>query len=83
MEIVNSFGKSIIVNNQRIGYISRDGLFVSGRKFADISEEGEISFGNSMKAYVEETGEIICKGQEVGYVDLDNNFVFYTINLAK
>jgi len=83
MEIVNSFGKSIIVNKQRIGYISRDGLFVSGRKFADITEEGEISFGTSIKAFVNETGDIICKGQEIGYVDLDNNFIFYKLDLSK
>lgn len=83
MEIVNSFGKNIIVNKQRIGYISRDGLFVSGRKFADITEEGVISFGTSVKAYITDTGEIICKDQEIGYVDLDNNFVFYSLNLSK
>ena len=82
MEIVNSFGKSIIVNKERIGYISRDGLFVSGRKFADITEEGEISFG-TVKAYITETGEIICKEQEIGYIDLDNNFVFYKLNVNK
>lgn len=79
MEIVNSFGKNIIVNDNAIGYISRDGLFVSGRKFADITEDGEIIFGTGVKAYVNDTGDIICKDNEIGYVDLDNNFVFYKL----
>ena len=38
---------------------------------------------NDVKAYVSDTGDIICKDQEIGYVDLDNNFVFYKLNLNK
>lgn len=83
MEIVNSFGKNIIVNGQAIGYISRNGLYVNGRKFADVTEEGEILFGDMKKAYVNEYGDIICKDVEIGYVDMQNNFVFTKNPLMK
>lgn len=77
MHIVNSFGKNIFIENKQIGYIDRKGLFINGHKFADVTEDGNISFGDKWIGYVDEDGYIIINDAEVGYIDLENNFVFY------
>ena len=84
MHIVNSFGKNIFIETKQVGYIDRKGLFINGRKFADITEDGEISFGEKHLGYVDDEGYIIINDSEVGYVDLENNFIFYkTTNFTK
>lgn len=77
MHIVNSYGKNIFIENKLVGYIDRNGLFINGHKFADITEDGDISFGDKQLGYVDEDGYIVINDVEVGYIDLDNNFVFY------
>ena len=75
--IVDSFGKNIYVHEELVGYIGRNTLFIGGRKFADISDEGIISYEDVEIGYVDDDGSIIVKDEEVGYVDPNNNFVFY------
>ena len=77
MQIVESFGKNIYIEKQLIGYISRDGLFVRNKKFADIDEEGTMSMNGHEVGYIDEDGYIIVKDIEVGYIDNQNNFIFY------
>ena len=79
MQIVESFGKNVFVGKQMVGYIDREGIFINRQKFADITPDGEISFGEKKLGYVDEAGYIIIKGKEVGYIDNNNNFVFYDI----
>ena len=62
-----------------VGYIDREGIFINRQKFADVTPDGEISFGEKKLGYVDEDGYIIIKGKEVGYIDTENNFVFYDI----
>ena len=82
MLIIDSFGKNIYLENDLIGYISDNKLFIKGNKFADITDDGEISFGPKKLGYVDDDGSIIINGKEVGYIDQDNNFVFYkSLNL--
>lgn len=84
MLIIDSFGHNIIVGDKIVGYIKDNALFISGRKFADITDEGEISFGEKYLGYVEEDGSIIIHDKEVGYIDEQNNFVFYkSMSLVK
>ena len=52
-------------------------MYVSGRKFAEITDDGIISFGEKKIGYVDDDGSIYINGREVGYIDEDNNFVFY------
>ena len=75
--IVDSFGKNIYINEELVGYIGRNVLFIGGRKFADISDDGTISYDEVEIGYVDEDGSIIVKDEEVGYVDPNGNFVFY------
>ena len=79
MQIVESFGKNVFVGERMVGYIDREGFFINRQKFADITPEGEISFGAKKLGYVDDDGYIIIKDKEVGYIDNDNNFVFYDI----
>lgn len=77
MLIIDSFGKNIIVDGDIIGYIDDNALFVSRKKFADITDDGIISFNGKRIGYVDDDGSIFINGREVGYIDEDKNFVFY------
>lgn len=77
MLIIDCFGHNIYIGNQLVGYIKDNTLFVSGRKFADITDEGEISFGDKYIGYVDDDGSIIIHDKEVGYINENNDFVFY------
>ena len=76
MQLVDSFGKNVFVGERMVGYIDREGIFINRQKFADITPDGEISFGQKKLGYVDEDGYIIIKDKEVGYIDTKNNFVF-------
>lgn len=77
--IVDSFGKNIYVNNEMIGYIGRNVLFVNCNKFADISDNGIISYGDHKIGYVDDDNTIYVGDKEVGYIDDKNNFIFYHV----
>jgi hypothetical protein len=59
-----------------VGYIGENELYISGSKFADITDDGVISINNKEVGYIDDLGSIIVKDREVGYIDSDNNFVF-------
>ena len=77
MLIIDCYGRNIYIDNELVGYINRNELIISGRKFADITDEGEISFGQKQLGYVDDDGSIIINDKEVGYIVGVNNFVFY------
>lgn len=77
MLIIDSFGKNIYIDEELVGYIGNNTLFIKGNKFADITDDGVISFGTKKIGYVDDDNSIIINNKEVGYVDGDNNFVFY------
>ena len=75
--IVDSFGKNIYIEDNLVGYIARNELLISGRKFADISDNGIISYGDVKIGYVDDDGSIMVRDNEVGYIDANGNFIFY------
>lgn len=79
MLVIDCFNHNIYIENELVGYIGENELLVKGKKFADITDDGVISFGEKKLGYVDEDGSIIINNKEVGYVDADNNFVFYKI----
>ena len=85
MLIIDCFGKNIYIEDEMVGYITENQLMISGRKFADITDDGIISFGPKRLGYVDDDGTIIINEREVGYIDGDNNFIFYKsfANLSK
>jgi len=76
MLLIDCFNHNIYLNNKLIGFIGTNELFISGNKFADITDDGIIIMNNKQIGYVSEDNAIIVKGKEVGYVDGENNFVF-------
>ena len=85
MLIINCFGHNIYIDNNLVGYIQANELIISGRKFADITDDGIISFGQKELGFVDDDGSIIINDREVGFIDADNNLVFYKsfANIAK
>lgn len=85
MLIIDCFGHNIYIDEQLVGYIKDNELIISGRKFADITDDGIISFGPKRLGFIDDDGSIIINDREVGYIDGDNNFVFYKsfANLQK
>ena len=77
MLIIDSFGRNIYIDEKLVGYIGENVLYINGQKFAEITDEGEISFGEKKIGYVDDDGSILINEKEVGYIDGDNNFVFY------
>ena len=77
MLIIDSFGKNIYIEDDLVGYLKDNLMYIKGNKFADITDDGIISFGPKKLGYVDDDGSIIINGKEVGYIDPDNNFVFY------
>ena len=75
--IVDSFNRNIYIEDELVGYIGRNVLFINGHKFADISDDGVISYGDVQIGYIDDDNSIIVKNKEVGYIDSDNNFRFY------
>ena len=45
MLIIDSFGRNIYIDKELVGYIGQNVLFIKGNKFADITDDGIISFG--------------------------------------
>ena len=83
MLVIDSFGKNIYIDEKLVGYIGENVLFINGQKFAEITDEGIISFPPKEIGYVDDDGSIIINNREVGYIDGDNNFVFYKSLMNK
>ena len=77
MLIIDSFNHNVYIDEALVGYIGENVIYINGRKFADITDDGIISFGEKKLGYVDDDGSIIINDKEVGYIDGDNNFVFY------
>lgn len=77
MLIIDSFGRNIYIDEELVGYIGQNVLYIKGNKFADITDDGIISFGTKKIGFVDDDNSIIINNKEVGYIDGDNNFIFY------
>lgn len=77
MLFIDCFGHNIYVNKQLVGYIGENELLISGKKFADLSDDGIISINKKEVGYIDDDGTIIIRDKEVGYVDGNNDFVFF------
>ena len=76
MLFIDCFGHNIYVNKQLVGYIGENELIISGKKFADLSDDGVISINKKEGGYIDDDGTIIIRDKEVGYVDGNNDFIF-------
>ena len=76
MLFIDCFGHNIYVNKQLVGYIGENELIISGKKFADLSDDGVISINKKEVGYIDDDGTISIRDKEVGYVDGNNDFIF-------
>ena len=76
MLFIDCFGHNIYVNKQLVGYIGENELIISGKKFADLSDDGIISINKKEVGYIDDDSTIIIRDKEVGYVDGNNDFIF-------
>ena len=76
MLFIDCFGHNIYVNKQLVGYIGENELIISGKKSADLSDDGVISINKKEVGYIDDDGTIIIRDKEVGYVDGNNDFIF-------
>ena len=76
MLFIDCFGHNIYVNKQLVGYIGENELIISGKKFADLSDDGVISINKKEVGYIDDDSTIIIRDKEVGYVDGNNDFIF-------
>ena len=79
MQIVESFGKNVFVGERMVGYIDREGIFINRQELGDNTREGEECLDANNNGLDDDDDYIIIKDKEVGYIDNDNNFVFYDI----
>lgn len=83
MLIIECFNHNVYIDEKLVGYIGENVIYINGRKFADITDDGKISFGDKYLGFVDDDGSIIINNKEVGYIDGDNNFVFYKTMAGK
>lgn len=77
MLVIDCFSHNVYIDEKLVGYIAENLIYINGRKFADLSDDGIISFGEKQLGFIDDDGSIIINDKEVGYIDGDNNFVFY------
>ena len=77
MLIIDCFGHNIYVDDQIIGYIQENEIIISGKKFADLSDDGIISFNGKEIGFIDDDSSIIIKDREVGYINGNHDFIFY------
>lgn len=77
MLIIDSFGKNIYIEDNLVGYIGENVLYINGQKFAEITDDGKIFFPPKQIGYIDDDGTIFINSKEAGYIDGDNNFIFY------
>ena len=70
MLIIDSFNKNVYIDHELVGFIGTNEIFVKGKKLADITDDGIISFGPKKLGYVDDDSSIIINGKEVGYIDV-------------
>ncbi|MCH3909429.1 MAG: hypothetical protein LKF75_04440 [Bacilli bacterium] len=86
MDWMSVYGHNIYIDDTLVGYISHDQegtaiLFISGRKFAEIDEEGHISMNDVEVGYIDDGGDVYLHNRYVGEVDPTNDIRFYGAKL--
>jgi len=76
MLVIECFNHNVYHNDKLIGFIGTNEIYISGHKFADLTDDGVIIMNQKRIGYVSEDNAIIVKDKEVGYIDGGNNFVF-------
>jgi hypothetical protein len=80
---ISLYGHNIYIDDTLVGYISgnqKDGnaiLFVSGRRFADLTAEGDILINGAKVGNIDSSGDVFLKKRLVVEVNAKNDISFY------
>ena len=66
MLIIDCFNHNVYIDEKLVGYIGENVIYINGRKFADITDEGIISFGEKKLGFVDDDGSVIINDKEAG-----------------
>ena len=78
MLAIESYGKNIYIGEELVGYIDRYGnMFVNGKKFALLTENGKIMIEEHYEAgRIDDIGDIYFKTKKVGHITANNDIYF-------
>lgn len=86
LDCTPSYGHDVYIDDQLVGYIERLGdgdaaITISGKNFARLTADG-ILLRNGVKiGEIGDAGEIYFNTRQVGEIDANNDFVFYSDEL--
>ena len=78
MLIIDCFGHNIYIDKELVGYIQENELIITGRKFADITDDGIISFGTKEVGFIDDDGIghwVDKEGNDLGYIRCNVNWL--------
>ncbi|MBP5694026.1 MAG: hypothetical protein J6X03_01020 [Bacilli bacterium] len=78
MIFVNCFSKNVYIGDELVGYVNKNGvIYISGKRFAELSEDGEIYLeGTYLAGYIDEIGDIYLNNKKVGHLTANNDLYF-------
>ena len=84
MLFISSFGKNVYIDDELVGYISKEGtMFANGYKFGELGEEGDIYLNGEYVGFIDDNGDIYIRNTYGGYVNSSNDLCFDSKALAK
>lgn len=75
MLIIECFNHNIYVDDQLVGYIGENEIFINKKKFADLTDDGTFIIDGQEVGYIDDDGTIYIRGRDAGYIDAGNNFI--------
>ncbi len=78
--LINTSGNNVYVGDKLVGCVKHNTIYINGKQFAKISDDGIISYDNKEIGYIDEDdGTIFINKKEAGYMDTNNNIIFYKL----
>lgn len=76
------YGKNVYIDDALVGYVERleggDGcIYISGKRFARLTYEGEILIQGREVGYIDEVGDVYLNDSLVGELTPQNDIRFY------
>ena len=77
MIFVDCYRKNVFIKDNLVGYIDGEGfIYISGKKFAELTEAGDIYVNDELVGYIEDGGDIYLRDKLVGHVTPSNDLKF-------
>lgn len=77
MIFVDCYRRNVYIDDNLVGYIDGDGfIYISGKRFAELTEDGDIYIGDDLVGYIDDGGDIYLREKLVGNVTPSNDLKF-------